>query len=150
MVGETERVESGQGGGWCHPLIAVLLLALVLALALLSWSVWEGRGSAPALSPGPVGALYGVTLLTGSVYYGRLVEARPGHIKLADIYYVESFAADASGRRDNRLVNRQKNDWHAPDLMTIPTDKILMIEPVGVQSRLAKLIEQEKALPAPK
>ncbi|MRR52371.1 MAG: hypothetical protein EG825_15940 [Rhodocyclaceae bacterium] len=146
----TPAEQETRGGCRCHPLVfGVLLLALVLAQAAQSWSAWKGR-SVPVLDPGPIGGWYGVTLAGGAVYYGRLLEAGPGQVKLADVYYVETFIADPSGRRDNRLVNRQKNDWHSPETMVIAADKILMIETVGTQSRLAKLIEQERALPAPK
>lgn len=130
--------------------LAVPLIALALAQALLAWSIWNGRGSALPLSPGPTGGVYGVTLTSGAVFYGRLLESRSGYVKLGDVYYVESYIADPNGRRDNRLVSRQKNDWHGPETMLIPNDKILTIESVGAQSRLAKLIELDKAAPPPK
>lgn len=150
-------MESGKAEDECrsehhrrHPVVVALLLALVVAQAVQSWSAWAGRGGTPALNPGPVGGVYATTLVTGPVFYGRLVEAQPGYVKLADIYYVESFVADPGGRRDNRLVSRQKNDWHGPESMVVPTEKILLMETIGAQSRLAKLIEQDKALPASK
>lgn len=124
---------------------AVLLLAVLASSQVIqALGVWQGRGVNQTLSPGLTGSLYSVTLVNGWVYYGRLVEARPGYVKLADVYYVETSVVDSkTGRSDNRLVSRQKNDWHGPEWMAIPVDKILLMEQVGAQSRLAKLIEQD-------
>lgn len=133
-----------------YGVFSVLLVVLALSQALQAWNAWQGRGADRTLSPGPTGSLYSVALLTGPVYYGRLVEAKPGYVKLADVYYVENVVVDNTGRRDNRLLNRQKNDWHAPEWMAIPVDKIVLMEKVDAQSRLAKLIEQEKGASVPK
>ncbi len=126
--------------------LVVLGLVSALSLATLAWSSWEDTRSHRVIEHGQVGTLCSVLLVNGQVYYGILRNVRPGAIELANIYYVQSFP-QANGQTENRLVNRQKNDWHSPELMAIPNDKVMMLEVVGAQSRLAKLIESEKAAP---
>jgi hypothetical protein len=139
----TEQSVHGQCAGMMRG-VMLLLVVLALSQAIQAWNGWQGRGADHTLSPGPTGSLYSVSLVNGAVYYGRLVEAPPGYVKLADVYYVENYVVDNKGGRDNRLVNRQKNDWHGPEWMAIPVDKVLLMEKVGAQSRVAKLIDQEK------
>ena len=49
-----------------------------------------------------------------------------------------------------QLVSRRKVDWHGPEWMAIPLDKILFIEKVGAQSQLAALIATDHAQENPK
>lgn len=143
MASDSEQYVHGRCAGKTGWAMLLLVAILALSQAVQAWSAWQGRGGNQSLSPGMTGSLFGVTLVTGGIYYGRLVEAAPGYIKLADVYYIEGSVTDKSGRVDNHLVNRQKNDWHGPEWMAIPVDKILLMEQVGAQSRLAKLIEQD-------
>lgn len=116
-----------------------LLAALLVSQVLPAW-----RGMAPAV--GPLGARYGVFLSSGQVFYGVLLEQNRAYMKLGDVYYVQAYK-QADGQTGNRLVSRQKTDWHGPDWQSIPTDKIVMVESVGAQSQLARLIEQDRTLP---
>ncbi len=144
MASDSEQSVHGHCAGKTGWAMLLLFAVLALSQAVQAWSVWQGRGVNQSLSPGQTGSLYGVTLVNGGIFYGRLVEAPPGYIKLADVYYIESSVVDKSGRVDNHLVSRQKNDWHGPEWMAIPVEKVLLMEEVGTQSRLAKLIEQDK------
>lgn len=118
---------------------------LLAALALLAQAALDWRATtAPALDPGPAGAMYSVQLVSGQVYYGTLLESRQGYVKLGDIYYTQAYT-QADGQPGNRVVNRKKTDWHGPEAQVIPVEKILMIEVVGTQSPLAQLIAQDKA-----
>ena len=121
-------------------LLAGLAAAALLMLALFFWR----QGSAPAWSPGALGVRYGVQLQNGQMFYGLLREMGPRHLQLEDVYYVQPFTTPQGGQ-GNRVVSRQKADWHGPQLMTIPLDRVVTIEPVGGTSQLAKLIEQDKA-----
>ncbi|HEX8603165.1 MAG TPA: hypothetical protein VF774_11005 [Pseudoduganella sp.] len=123
-------------------LVAAIAAAALVVLALFFWR----QQSDPAFAPGPLGVRYGVQLQNGQMYYGVLREVGPRHLQIEDIYYVQSFTA-ADGRQGNRVVSRQKNDWHGPQTMTIPLDKVMTIEQVGGASQLAKLIEQDKKAP---
>lgn len=120
-------------------LVGAVAAAALVVLALFFWR----QQSDPAFAPGPLGVRYGVQLQNGQMFYGLLREVGPRHLQLDDVYYVQSFTAP-DGRQGNRVVSRRKNDWHGPQTMTIPLDKILTIEQVGGGSQLARLIEQDK------
>ena len=117
-------------------IVATLVLAAQLAL---NWRAAQ----TPALDPGPAGSLVSVQLVSGQVFYGTLLESRPGFVRLADVYYTQSYTTP-NGQPGNRVVNRHKTDWHGPEAQLIPVEKILMMETVGPQSQLAKLIAQDK------
>ncbi|MFA9216002.1 MAG: hypothetical protein ACEQSK_02755 [Sphingomonadaceae bacterium] len=127
-----------------------LLLGLLVALALGAQAALDWRrGSERALDVGAAGSLYSVQLLNGQIYYGTLLEVKPGYVKLGDVYYVQSYT-QPNGQPGNRVVSRRKNDWHGPEWQALPTDKIVMLEAVGTGSQLARLIQQDKsASPAP-
>lgn len=125
--------------------VAALLIGLVAALSLaaqvgLEWRREASRG----LAVGAPGGLYSVQLLNGQVYYGTLLEASPDSVKLGDVYYTQTFV-QPNGQQGNRVVSRRKNDWHGPEWQVIASDKILMVEAVGPQSQLARLIAQDKS-----
>lgn len=120
-------------------LVAAVAAAALVVLVLFFWR----QQSNPAFAPGPLGVRYGVQLQNGQMFYGLLREVGPRHLQLDDVYYVQAFTAP-DGRPGNRVVSRQKNDWHGPQTMTIPLDKVVTIEQVGSTSQLAKLIEQDK------
>jgi hypothetical protein len=141
------RPAAALAGAWkTWQVTAALVIGLIAAGALgataaLNWI----KGSERAVSPGPLGALYGVQLVNGQVYYGILQEVKPAYIRLGDVYYIQSYQ-QPNGQPGNRVVSRRKNDWHGPEAQTIPTDKILTLDVVGPQSQLAKLIQQDKGI----
>lgn len=123
----------------CVMLGALATLALV-ANAALAWRAHE----APLLDPGPRGQWYSVQLVSGQVYYGVLLEARPGFVKLGNVYYTQAYT-QPDGQPGNRVVNRAKTDWHGPQAQLIPVEKILLVEAIGEQSPLAQLIARDQA-----
>ncbi|MCK6404840.1 MAG: hypothetical protein L6Q60_02365 [Rhodocyclaceae bacterium] len=129
------------GRGWL--MAAALFLAAQLALV---WFLVEQRGGRMA-PPMAGGTLVAVTLTGGGVFYGKLGEAPAGYLRLSGVHYVETVTMP-NGQRDNRLINRQRNDWHAPESMTIPLERVQFIETVGSNSQLAGLIAQGNAKPA--
>jgi hypothetical protein len=125
----------------------VLLALLAVAQAVQAWSAWQREASTLAASI-PAGALCSVQLVSGQVYHGELAGASARQLTLRDVYYVQTAVDPATNQPGNRLVNRRKADWHAPTLTTFPADKVLMIELVDPDSRLAKLVaEDRKAKP---
>jgi len=136
---------------WNRTSVALaLLVGLLIALALGAQAALDWRrGSERALEVGAPGGLYSVLLMNGQIYYGTLLEVKPGYVKLGDVYYVQAYT-QPNGQQGNRVVSRRKNDWHGPDWQALPTDKIVMMEAVGAASPLARLIQQDKAAtPAP-
>ena len=122
--------------------LALAALATLALLAQLAMS-WRAQ-TAPLLDPGPAGRLYSVQLVSGQVFYGTLRDSKPGFVTLGDIYYTQAYT-QSNGQPGNRVVNRRKTDWHGPESQLIPVERILMMEAVGAQSPLAKLIAQDRA-----
>ncbi len=120
---------------------AALVAAAIGVHAAVGWRQAQTVRSADL---GGASALVAVSLANGPVYYGRLVEANSGFVKLDGVYYVQSFTNPANNQMENRVVNRAKTDWHGPSWMLIPRDRISLIEDVGASSRLAQLIAQEQ------
>ena len=125
---------------WLCVLLAALATAALIANAALAWRAQQ----APLLDPGPRGQWYSVQLVSGQVYYGVLLEARPGYVKLGSVYYTQAYT-QPDGQPGNRVVNRAKTDWHGPRAQLIPVEKVLLMEAVGEQSPLARLIAQDQA-----
>ena len=82
-------------------------------------------------------------LANGQVYYGEFVESDANHLRLTNVYYVQSTVDPQTQQAGNRLVSRRKADWHAPLWMTLPLDKVLMVEAVAPDSRLAQLVKED-------
>ena len=125
---------------WLSVALGALATAALVANAALAWRAQD----APLLDPGPAGQWYSVQLVSGQVYYGKLIETRTGFVKLGSVYYTQAYT-QANGQPGNRVVNRAKTDWHAPVAQLIPVEKILLMEVVGTQSPLARLIAQDQA-----
>lgn len=143
MVGPAKR---GYGASTIGILLVIGLL-IAAAQLLQAWSAWRRESGNPGLQSAN-GMLVAVTLANGQIYYGNLAEAGSSFVKIENVYYVQSGLNPTTKQPDNRLVNRRKADWHGPPWMSIPVEKILMLEGVGSGSRLSELIEQEKKLPS--
>jgi hypothetical protein len=119
-----------------------LVIASIMAgsLAAIAWQM-----SVPKLLlVGPLGSLQAVTLTNGQVYYGTLHRDTATSVVLSEVFYVQS-TMDASTKEPiNKLISRADEDWHAPSLMLIPVDRIMVVERVGPQSKVAQLIAQAK------
>jgi hypothetical protein len=120
-----------------------LVIGALIAAALL-WIASRPQGA--TVPAGPAGSLHSVMLTNGQVYYGKLEEAGRGYVTLTDVYYV-TVLTDPQGNRQNRLLSRQRADWHAPLKMIIPLEKVVMLEQVGPDSTVARGIEQERRNP---
>ncbi len=127
--------------------LAVVLGALLVAVeGVQAWASLSREIAAPL--PGEIakGTLCSVMLVNGQIYYGDLDSANRRYISLRNVYYVQNQPAAPGAAPGNRLVNRHKADWHAPTLMSIPADKVLMIEAVGPDSPLAGLVKQDRGV----
>ena len=124
------------------PTIIKVLLAVLITLQVVTlWHMFHGGSSLP----GKTGALYSVQLVNGQVIYGHLDESGPNYVRLSQLYSVAVSAPNATtGARESSLINLRKADPNAPDAAIISADKILMMEAVGTDSRVAKLIEADQ------
>lgn len=129
-----------------HALVLLILLGLLVLTQLIrAWLSWQHEtGSFRQVRAVAGHELVAVTLTSGQVYYGNLEAAGNEYLRIGGIYYVQREDAQNGSPPQFHLINRKKSDWHAPDWMAIPRDKILYVEDVGNDSRMAGLIRQEQ------
>lgn len=84
-----------------------------------------------------------VVFTNNAAYFGKLEGFGTSHPVLRDVYYVVSQMDPQTKQPKNVLVKRG-SEWHAPDRMYINPNQILMVEPVGPNSKVAQLIEDLK------
>ena len=118
-----------------------LSLAALAALCLFS-----GCGGSELNFPTEYQAVF---LDNGQVFFGKVSDPGAQYLTLRDVYYVQTLVEQDKKKSANVLVKRG-NEWHNPDFMRINTKHVVVIEPVGPNSRVAQLIREAKAPPAPK
>jgi hypothetical protein len=82
-----------------------------------------------------------VLLSNGSVYFGHLQGYGTPHPILFDAFYIVSQTNPDTKQTTNALVKRGK-EMHEPDRMYLNPNQILLVEPVGTNSRVTQLIAQ--------
>jgi hypothetical protein len=87
-----------------------------------------------------------VFLDNGQVFFGKLSDTRSPFLTLQDVYYVQTVVEQENKKTANILVKRG-SEWHNPDFMRINTRHVLVIEPVGPNSRVAQLIREAHTAP---
>jgi hypothetical protein len=115
------------------------IVVLLAAVASFSGCSYMKREPPPVLDT-PYQA---VLLDTGQVYFGKLEGAGTDYPVLRDVFYVQSAANPETKQVTNILVRRGK-EWHAPDRMILNARHIVLIEPVGPESKVAQLISEAK------
>jgi hypothetical protein len=85
-----------------------------------------------------------VLLTNGSVYFGKLDGYQTKFPVLSDVYYVQTGVDPATKKSTSVLVKRGK-ELHSPDRMYLNPSQIVLVEPVGVDSKVAQLIAESKA-----
>jgi len=82
-----------------------------------------------------------VLLDDNQVYYGKLSGFGGAHPVLTDVYYVKS-RVDPQTKESNSVLVKRGKELHGPDRMYLNKQHIVLVEPVGTGSQVAKLIEQ--------
>jgi len=118
-----------------------LSLAFLAALCLLS-----GCGGSDLQFPTEYQAVF---LDNGQVFFGKLADTGSPYLTLRDVYYVQTLVEREKKKTANLLIKRG-SEWHNPDFMRINSRHVVVIEPVGPDSRVAQLIREAKTAPAPK
>jgi hypothetical protein len=130
-----QQIKGGvQGARW-------LWLAVLAALCLLA-----GCGGSDLNFPTAYQAVF---LDNGQIFFGKISDQGSPYLTLRDVYYVQTLVEKDQKKTANVLVKRG-SEWHNPDFMRINAKHVVVIEPVGPDSRVAQLIKEAKAAPAPK
>ena len=118
------------------------LIALIFAVAVLVAATACGNQQ----SKGPeITTPYAAVLLDNNqVYFGKLADAGSAYPQLTDVYYIQNTMNQETKAVANILV-RRGNEVHGPDRMFLNSHHIILIEPVGPNSKVAQLIAEDKA-----
>lgn len=100
----------------------------------------QSGASAPAFNT-PYQA---VLLDNGQVYYGKLSRVNSEFPLMTDVYYIVNTEDPQTKAVKHVLVKRGK-ELHAPTETFFDARHIVMIEPVGPGSEVAKLIQQSES-----
>jgi len=85
-----------------------------------------------------------VLLDTGLVYYGKISGLDTDYPIMRDVYYVQQ-TTDPQTKQVNSVLMRRGNEWHGPTMTVLNARHIVLVEPVGANSKVAQLIAQEQA-----
>lgn len=135
-------------------LLALVLIGAVLA-ASTAWQAYQsGSTRLHIATPGQIGGLHIVFLTGGQFFIGNIESVDRGTVILSDVFYVQTAgnqtptlpsAAQPAPARGAQIVRRMDGDWHQPDRMAIPIDRVMIIETVGRDSLVAKLVGEARA-----
>jgi hypothetical protein len=112
-----------------------LLVGVVLTVGVWYWSAKKNRSFATPYQA--------VLLDNNQVYYGKLSKLSGKFPILTEVYYIKSGVDPQTKETKNVLVKRGK-ELHSPDRMYLNRQHIVLVEPVGSASQVAKLIEKSK------
>jgi len=127
-------------------LIAVVILA---AGGLFAWSTLNSA-SAPGIDTGKYQAVF---LVNGDIYFGKLESAGSDHMKLTNIYYIQSPTTEPTDKEAEQTSTDQSNvkliklgeEIYGPeDAMIISRDQIMLYENLKPKSKVAQAIEKSK------
>jgi hypothetical protein len=88
-----------------------------------------------------------VFLDNGQAYIGKLEQAASPYPLLRDVFYVQR-QVEGDKKEVKNVLTKRGGEWHMPEYMRLNARHIIMIEPVAPESRIAKLIQEAKGLPA--
>jgi hypothetical protein len=119
----------------------VVLICLALAVAGLSFEIYRMKQSVDP--PAFITTYQAVLLDNGQVYYGMLSGLGTRFPVMKDVYYIVRTEDTQTKQVKNVLVRRGK-ELHAPTETILNARHILMVEPVGTNSEVARLIAQSE------
>jgi hypothetical protein len=117
----------------------LIALIFVLAVLLTTGGCEHRRHKGPEIT-----TEYAAVLLDNNqVYFGKLQNSGGAYPELTDVYYIQSSVNQETKAVSNVLV-RRGNEVHGPDRMFLNAHHIILIEPVGPNSKVAQLIADDK------
>jgi hypothetical protein len=122
-------------------------LKLWIALGCLAGLLLLGAGCAMPVKTEAAQAVtfstpyQAVVLINNSVYYGKLSGWGTSNPVLTDVFYILSKTDPDTKKVSNVLIKRGK-ELHGPDRMYLNPSQIILVEPVGTDSKVAQLIAE--------
>lgn len=118
-----------------------------LAGGLLALSVAALAGCGGAEAPRFDTPYQAVFMANGQVFFGKLSGAGTEFPRLDDVFYVQQ-QVNPDTKQSTGVLIRRGREWHGPSHMILNSRSVLLIEPVGPDSRVAQLIaEAQKQAP---
>lgn len=87
-----------------------------------------------------------VLLSNNNMFFGKLQGYGTDNPVLSEVYYFQPVIDPQTKQQTNVLLKRAKQ-WHSPDKMYLNPKQIVLVEPVGANSRVAELIKDLKLRP---
>ena len=117
----------------------LIYAALIVAAAILgnAWMVSHPR----AISFDQ--AYQAVLLSNNNLYFGKLQGYGTENPVLSEVYYLQAIL-DPQTKQQTSILRKRGKEWHSPDKMYINPKQIVLVEPVGPNSRVAELIKELK------
>jgi len=129
-----------------------LILAIILLAAVIGGLAWanSNKSGGTAIDNSKYQAVF---FTNGQVYFGKLSTLNDEYLKLTDIYYLQTQAADATESNPQQTSNDQSDvqliklgeEIHGPeDEMVLSKDQLLFYENLKVDGKVAQSIEAYK------
>jgi hypothetical protein len=104
------------------------------------WWWMHGHVGAPVFST----PFQAVLLDNGQVYYGKVEGLGTDFPIVRNVYYVQQTQNPTTKEVTNVLIRRGQ-EWHGPAFTTINARHLVMVEPIGANSKVAQLIEEQES-----
>jgi hypothetical protein len=124
-------------------IVLVQIVWIVAGLCVTLAAGWHMLSQIHSSNPQFATPYQAVLLTNGSVYFGHLDGYGGQNPVLSDVYYVVGQTNPDTKQVNNVLVKRGK-ELHEPDRMYLSPQSIVFVEPVGVNSKVAKLIAEQE------
>jgi hypothetical protein len=119
--------------------VPVIIVCLVVAVVVLAIEMVRIRGANDP--PRFTTTFQAVLLDNGQVYYGKLSRLGTSFPEMTDVYYVVN-TQDAQTKQVKHVLVKRGKEPHAPTETFFEARHIIMIEPVGPTSEVARDIAQ--------
>jgi hypothetical protein len=121
-----------------EPIVIGCLTAAVIVLAI-ELVITRSHDAPPQFNT----TFQAVLLDNGQVFYGKLSGLGAPYPKMTDVYYIVT-TQDEKTKQVKRVLVRRGKELHGPTETFFNRRHIVMIEPVGPNSEVARLIAQSE------
>jgi hypothetical protein len=129
------------GGDPVGKTVKIILVCLTAAVMALGFEMARMKR---AMDPPAFTTTYQAALLdNGQVYYGRISGLGTRFPVMTDVYYIVR-TEDANTKQVKNVLVKRGKELHAPTETVFNARHIVMVEPVGTNSEVARLIAQSE------